>query len=197
MRKEDIDILTKDINEKCGDKLTVSVQKLRNPRLVVYDIPEDITIQNIEDTIIAQNPKLNLNKGDIIAKFEYVTKRHIRNLMMEVTADIRRQIIQKKVRLGWLMCNLGDFLDANRSYKCSKFNHRFRECTGLETCPLCEENNLLKECRATPEHYKCINCHTFNTCNKYNKISDNHSSLDKKFPSLQAVLEKYNKNIDY
>ena len=75
--KEDIDKLTKDINEKCGDKLTVSVRKLRNPRLVIYDIPEDITTQNIEDTIIAQNPELNLNKGDIIAKFVYVTKRHI------------------------------------------------------------------------------------------------------------------------
>jgi hypothetical protein len=35
---------------------TDSVLKLRNPRLVVYDIPEDITTQNIEDTIVAQNP---------------------------------------------------------------------------------------------------------------------------------------------
>jgi len=52
------------------------VRKLRNPRLVIYDIPEDITIQNIEDTIIAQNPELNLNKEDIIAKFAYFTKTH-------------------------------------------------------------------------------------------------------------------------
>lgn len=50
-----------------------------------------------------------MNKGDIIAKFAYVTKRHARNLLMEVTADTRRQIIQKKVKLGWIMCNLGDY----------------------------------------------------------------------------------------
>jgi hypothetical protein len=131
--KEDIDKLTKDINEKCGDKLTASVQKLRNPRLVIYDIPEDITTQNIEDTIIAQNPKLKLNKGDISAKFAYVTKRHTLNLVMEVTADTRRQIIQGKVKLGWLMCNLGDYLVANRCYKCSKFNHRSQECRGITT----------------------------------------------------------------
>jgi hypothetical protein len=81
--KEDIDILSKDINEKCGDKLSVTVQTLRNPRLFMYDIPEDITTQNVEDTIIAQNPELKLNKGDIIAKFVYVTKRHIRNLVMD------------------------------------------------------------------------------------------------------------------
>ena len=173
------------------------MRKLRNPRLVIYDIPEDITTENTEDTIIAQNPELNLNKGDIIAKFVYVTKRHIRNLVMEVKADTRRQIIHKKVKLGWIMCNLGDYLVANRCYNCSKFNHRFRECRGIVTCPLCAENHTLKECTATPDHYKCINCHTFNTYNKHNKISDNHSSLDRNCPSLQAVLEKYKQNTDY
>jgi len=96
---------------------------------------------------------------------------------LEVTADTRRQIIKKKVKLGWIMCNLGDYLVANRCYKCSKFNHRSRECRGIVTCPLCAENHSMKECTATPEHYKCINCHNFNTYNKHNTISDNHSSL--------------------
>jgi len=92
------------------------------------------------------------------------------------------------------MCKLGDYLFAIRCHKCSKFNHRAREC---RTCPLCAENNSLKECTATPEHYKRNNCHTFNTYNKDNKISDNHSSLDRNCPSLQAVLEKYKRNTDY
>ena len=72
LRTRRTETLTKDINEKCGNKLTVSARKLRNPRLVIYDIAEDITIQNIEDKIIAQKPELNLNKEDIIAKFAYV-----------------------------------------------------------------------------------------------------------------------------
>ena len=166
------------------------MQKLLNPRLVIYNIPEDITTQNVEDTIIAQNPELNLNKGDISAKFTYVTKRQARNLVIEVAAGTRRQVIHKKLKLGWIMCNLGDYLVANRWYKCSKFNHRFRECRGIETCPLCAGNHSLKECAATQEQYKCINCHTFNTQNKNNKITDNHSALDRNCPSLQAVLEK-------
>jgi len=138
-----------------------------------------------------------LNKGDIIAKFTYVTKRQARNLVIEVTADTRRQIIHKKVKLGWITCNLGDYLVANRCYKCSKFNHQARECRGTVTCPLCAENHSLKECTATPENYKCINCHTFNTHNKHKNISDNHSSLDKNCPSLHAILEKYKQNTDY
>ena len=195
--KEDIDKLTRDIHEKCGDKLVASVQKLRNPRLVIYNIPDEISVQNIEDILIAQNPELQLTTGDINAKFAYVTKRHTRNLVLEVSAETRRRIIQRRVKLGWLMCNTGDYLVANRCYKCSKYNHKHKDCRGNLTCPLCAGNHTLKECTATLEHYKCINCHIFNTHNKNNRISDNHSSLDRNCPSLQAVLEKYKQNTDY
>jgi hypothetical protein len=127
----------------------------------------------------------------------YATERNKRNLVIEVTASTRRQMIQKKVKIGWVMCDLGDYLVANRCFTCSKFNHRSRECRGMVTCPLCAGNHSLKECSATPEHYKCINCTTFNTYNKNNKIRDNHSALDRKCRSLLAVLDKYKRNTDY
>ena len=72
--KEKIEILTRDIN-KCGDKLEVNIHKLRNPRIVIYNIPETISTRNIEATLLAQNPELNLKTGDITAKFSYETKR--------------------------------------------------------------------------------------------------------------------------
>jgi hypothetical protein len=37
--KEDIEILTNDIHEECGDKLEVIVHRLRNPRMVIYNVP--------------------------------------------------------------------------------------------------------------------------------------------------------------
>jgi hypothetical protein len=136
---EEIETLTKDINDKCGDKLEVNIHKLRNPRLVIYNIPEDISIWNVEDTLLAQNPELNLKTGDIAAKFSYETKRRTRNLVIEVSAQTRKFLIKRKVKLGWLICSIEDYLVANRCFKCSIFNHRFRECRGTETCPLCQE----------------------------------------------------------
>jgi len=62
---EEIETLTKDIDDKCPDKLEVSLPKLRNPSLVIYNIPEDISIRNIDDALLAQNPELNLKTGDI------------------------------------------------------------------------------------------------------------------------------------
>jgi hypothetical protein len=61
--KEETEALEKDISAKYGGTLEVNIHKLRNPRLVTINIPEDITVGNIEDTLIAQNPNLNLKKG--------------------------------------------------------------------------------------------------------------------------------------
>ena len=194
--KEEIETLTRDINDKCGDKLEVNIHNLRNPRLVIYNIPETISIRNIEDTLLAQNPELNLKTGDITTKFSYETKRRTRNLVIEVSAQTRKHLIQK-VKLGWLICRIEDYLMAKRCFKCSRFNHRFQECRGTETCPLCAGSHRLKECTAQPADYKCTNCQTFNTHNKNAKISENHSSLDRNCPSLHAVLEKNRQNMDY
>jgi hypothetical protein len=191
--KEEIEALEKDISVKCGGTLEVSIHKLRNRRLVMINIPEDITVGNIEETLIAQNPDLNLNKGDIKAKFSYETKKYIRNLVMEVGAQTRSQLLQKKVKLGWLTCKIEDYIAANRCFKCSRFNHRFRDCRGEETCRLCAGNHNLKECTATPMEYKCVNCLTYNKHNQNKRICANLSSLDKECPSLQAILENTGK----
>jgi len=63
-------------------------------------VPEDITTENIEDTILRQNPEFNLQKGSIAAKFIYVTKRINRNAVVEVGVEIRKLLLNKKVRIG-------------------------------------------------------------------------------------------------
>ena len=48
--KEEIEILTKDINEKCGGELVANVHTLRNPNLIIYNVPEDISTLNISES---------------------------------------------------------------------------------------------------------------------------------------------------
>jgi hypothetical protein len=50
---------------------------------VIFNILENISPGNLEDKLIAQNPDLNLKKGDIKVKLSYETKKHIWNLVME------------------------------------------------------------------------------------------------------------------
>ena len=107
----------------------------RTDRLVILNIPDDITTSNIEGTLITQNPGLNLANGDINAKFTYVTKKHTRNLVVEVRAQVRKALLQNKVKVGWLICRIEDYISVNRYFKCSRYNHRARDCRGEETCP--------------------------------------------------------------
>ena len=62
---------------------------------MIINEPEDIHIENLEDTLIAQNPDLHFVKGDIKAKFSYETKIHTRNLVMELGAQTRKLLLQK------------------------------------------------------------------------------------------------------
>jgi hypothetical protein len=57
---EEIEVLEEHINAKCGGYLEANIHKLRNPRLLIFNIPEDISTGNLEDTLIVQNPDLNL-----------------------------------------------------------------------------------------------------------------------------------------
>jgi len=84
--KEEIEALNSQIRDICGDQLEVNVQKRRNPRLIIYNIPDVVALENAEDIMLSQNPDLKLQKGDIQTKFIFQTKRNTRNLVVEVNA---------------------------------------------------------------------------------------------------------------
>jgi len=150
----------------------------------------------MEETILAQNPELNLKPGEVTARFKLRTKRGETNMVIEVGPETRK-MLQTKPKIGRLICNVGDYLVARRCYKCSRYNHRHQDCRGEETCPLCAGGHTLKDCKAPTSQHKCINCMTYNRYSKKEKISENHSSLNKNCPSLHAVMTWYRQNIDY
>jgi hypothetical protein len=165
-------------------------------QIIVYSIPDDISITKLEDTLLTQNPDIVLTKGDIDAKFAYTTKNKNRNLVIEVEAKVRKMLLQSKIKLGWLLCKAEDYVVATRCFKCSRYNHRHRKCKGEELCPVCAGAHRLKDCVAEPKTFKCVNC-TIYSFNPHKNISTNHSSLDKKCSSMQAILERYRRNTEY
>jgi hypothetical protein len=193
----EIALLSNSIRDKCGEDLEVTVPKLRKPRMIIHNVPQDVTIENLQETVLAQNPELGLALGDIETRFKFTTKRGLVKMVIEVGSETRKKLLDKKLKIGWLICNVGDFLVARRCYKCSRFNHRHQECRGEETCPLCAGGHKLKECRAPAEQHRCVNCMTYNRYSKVDKVSENHSSFYKNCPSMQAVLAKYRLNTDY
>jgi hypothetical protein len=74
--KEEIDRIRTNIIENRGKEPEAKAQELRNPRLVIYNIPVDITIDNATETIREQNSELQLEESDITNKFIYRKKRN-------------------------------------------------------------------------------------------------------------------------
>ena len=110
----------------------------------IMNIPEEISTDNIEDTIIAQNLEICIGKGEIIPEFIYETKRHTRNIVIEVNSQKRKKLLDNKVKIRWINRNIEEYLLAVRCFKCYRFNHRTSNCRGTVTCTLCTENHNLK-----------------------------------------------------
>jgi len=98
---EEMNKLSQTIQDKCGGELEVTVPQLRKPRTVINNIPKDIMVENLEETIIAQNPELELVPGEIGARFIYLTKWGQTKSVIEVGPETRRKLQQKKLKIGW------------------------------------------------------------------------------------------------
>jgi hypothetical protein len=195
--KKEIDILGEKIGEKCGEELEVQVQKLGNQRLDPNNIPEDITTENSETTIIEQNPDMDLNVKDIRAKFFYTTKRKTSNLIVEVDSETRKKILQTRIKIGCSICRAFNYLVAKRCFRCSGYNHGFLDCKGEKICPPCAGSYRLKECTADNGDHKYINCFIYNRQHRTNRRETAHSSLDTNCPSQLAAIDKYKQNTNY
>jgi len=154
-------------------------------------------MENIKEILIQQNTEIDIKEGYFEPKFSYTTKRGTRNLVVELDSETRKKLQQTRVKLGWTICRVDDYIPVKRCYRCSGFNHNHRECKGEEFFPLCTGNHSLKQCTVAPTEHKCINCMVYKKHETTAQIDTAHSSLDKKCPNLITVLEKYKKNTNY
>jgi hypothetical protein len=79
-------------------ELEVVAPQLRKPSVVINNVPIDMTVGNLEEVIIAQNPELELVQGDMKAKFMYSTKRGQNKIVVEVGPETRKKLHQKKLK---------------------------------------------------------------------------------------------------
>jgi hypothetical protein len=74
--EEEIERLHSQIRDKYCSQFETYTQKRRNLMIIIYSVPEFVTLENVEDIILAQNPDLKLQEGDIKIKFNFKSKRN-------------------------------------------------------------------------------------------------------------------------
>jgi len=53
---DETNLLSANINVTCGEALEANVPILRKPRLIICNIPQDMSVVGFEETLLAQNP---------------------------------------------------------------------------------------------------------------------------------------------
>jgi hypothetical protein len=133
--QEEIKSLRTTIITKCGEEMEVSIPKLRKPRLIIRNVPQDTPADNLVETILDQNPELEIETGEIEARFKFKTNKGQSNMVIEVGKETSKKLVHRRIKIGWLICEVDDYLVAKRCFRCSRFNRRHQECRGEETCP--------------------------------------------------------------
>jgi len=164
---------------------------------VLISIPNDTSLENVRQIITQQNPQLSLKDLIMEPKFCYTSKKGTRNPIIEVESGTRNKLLHTKVTIGWTICKIDDYIVGKRRFRCSRYNHKHRECRGDETCPLCARNHRLSIYKSSTLEYKCMKSLVYNKHHPANQLDIAHSSFDKKCPNLIAVQEKYKKNTGY
>jgi hypothetical protein len=73
--EEEINTLSSEINTKLKKRLEIIKHELRKPRLIIYNVLEEISTENVVGIIKTQNLEIITNEGDIEAKFRYKTRK--------------------------------------------------------------------------------------------------------------------------
>jgi len=94
----------------CGEELEASTPRSRNPRLIIYNVPDKLNIKNAKELIMKQNSELCIEKEDIIPRYLFKDKRKANNLVIEVNFMTKMKFLGKKMKLGWNMCNANDYI---------------------------------------------------------------------------------------
>lgn len=196
-KKDELVKISQEIEKSCGNELESYLPKLRNTRLIIFNIPEDIKLENAAEAIVSQNSELDLSESDLTPKFVFEDRKKHKNLIIEVNSETRKRLLGRKLKIGWHVCNNDDYLTVMRCHKCCKYNHRKEECVGEIVCPHCAEKHERNECKANKENLRCVNCINYNKYNKTAPVNINHSSLDKTCSCYVAALKKNANRTDY
>jgi len=94
-----------------------------------------------------------------------------------VDSETRKKLLQTKLKMGWLICSVGEYLVAKRCYKCNRYNHRHQQSKGEKTCPLCAGGHSLKDSKTLTIYHNYINCMNYNRQSKKGKLCANYLSL--------------------
>lgn len=109
--------------------------------------------------------------------------------VIKVSPKVRELLVDARyLNIGYARCEVSDFIDVNRCFKCQAYGHSSIRCRDAQdTCAKCSGPHRTNLCTSVIE--KCINCQRAGQ-------DANHAATDKACPAYLWALKKYVRQID-
>lgn len=106
----------------------------------------------------------------------------------------REQMMEEgRIKIGWKICKVQDYLGILRCYKCCGYYHFAKDCKKEETCGNCAGKHSTKKCGSDIQKY--INCEEKIRIFKIKNLNSNHSAFDTDCPCYSKELNKQKSKI--
>jgi len=188
--------LKEKVAEDLGEKYVVKEPKKRKLKLKIFDVDRE-DCENEEDFWKKVEEQNGCEREGVRGKILYKAanlKAGGVTVIVEVNTDARNQLLKlERVKIGWKMCKVQDYIGILRCFKCCGYFHFAKDCVKKETCGLCAGQHITKECESTTR--KCANCEDKITKMKIKNLKSDHSAYDRDCPCLKREIEMYKSKI--
>lgn len=163
---------------KLNHKMTIERPKKKLPKVILYDVPTNMTTDDLTDYAYEQNFEDICTREEFNNEFQPKFKTGPRDKetthhVVEVSPRVRKEVIQRgRIYLPFLSVTAKDYLVIPRCNKCQDLGHVAKHCQCENIiCAHCgEKDHERKECSNKDNPKKCIACHKRGKkCNKTGK----------------------------
>lgn len=180
--------------------LKVTEPQQRRPKIIIYDVPAEMSEEEVVSALLAQNDSIMqryrdqpLDEEQLSLKFK-IGKRGLEtvNWVAEVQPEVRNLLRKEnRVYIDARRCKIADFTRLTRCFKCQGVGHIAKFCKDKEdTCSHCaEKGHRQTACMRKEGKPKCA------LCARVGKPADHKGDVN--CPTYKLYVEKQQYLVDY
>lgn len=178
--------LKKKLESSCGDQYKVTLPSKLKPSIIVYhaSMQEDDS-ENLINNIIQRN---NIPTNEFFNISRVIKLKKSMHIVIKLSANLFNHFMKNGfIYVGWKKCEIEQYFNVLRCYKCSGLGHISGTCkSGEFLCPICERNSK-----------NCINCHNHKKKNNTEIYDTNHTANSRECPVYKLKVQYLQSITDY